>query len=73
MLLALGSGISQGAAVAAGYMTGHDSRMLAVGCAFTVTTTLFFFSTAGQAASKKFLLSYLDHSIVTSGVIGSPF
>lgn len=73
LLLALGSGICQGAAVAAGYMTGHDSRLLALGCVSAIATTLFFFSTTCQAASKKSLFSYLDRSTVTYGVISSPF
>ena len=40
LLLALGSGLSQGASVVAGYITGAESRLLAVFCLVSVTSLI---------------------------------
>lgn len=53
LLLALGTGISQGASAVAGYMTGLDGRLLAVFGLVTVTTLIAAGPQALEAAKKN--------------------
>jgi len=53
LLLALGTGLSQGAGAIAGYMTGLDGRLLAVFALVTVTSLVAAGPQALEAAKKN--------------------
>jgi hypothetical protein len=67
LLVALGSGLGQGAAVVAGYITGLEGRFLAVFALAGVTSLIALAPGVLQASKKNMVLAQLPQQMVWLG------
>jgi hypothetical protein len=70
LLLALGSGLSQGASVVAGYVTGLEGRLIAVFC-LVIATSLLAASPVIMDEIKKISIPNIP-TTPTAGPLGCP-